>query len=83
MLSENALEALASLMEGVEAMGTWPSQVRLITMPLLSKAKSGHRVIGILLAVQRLWAKARRKAAVDWEQQTFRSYFAGPQGIAR
>ncbi len=47
LLSDEALEALADIYEAAEALGSWPNQLSLITMPALSKPDGGYRLIGI------------------------------------
>ena len=74
------MDALAGILDCVESMGTWPTQIRLITMPLLPKPKGGVRTIGMMPAVQRLWAKARRCEATEWEDRNQRKYFAAATG---
>ena len=49
-------------------------------MPLLPKAKGGYRTIGVMLAIQRLWSRARRIEADEWEHRNFRAYFAAGSG---
>ena len=80
LLGDEALETLASILGVVEEHGSWPSQTRLVVMPLLPKAKGGFRTIGLLPAIQRLWAKARRVEAEEWEQRFVRPYFAAGNG---
>ena len=52
LLGDDALGTLASIFGVVEAHGTWPTQTRLVVMPLLPKAKGGFRTIGFLPAIQ-------------------------------
>ena len=82
MLSEEALSALAAICRIVEQQGTWLTQVRLIMMPLLPMAKGGFRTIGVIPVVQRLWARARRVEADEWERQHHRAYFAAGSGCS-
>ncbi len=76
LLSDGALEALADIYEAAEALGSWPSQLSLITMPALPKPDGGYRLIGIFTAAYRVWARARRPLADQWESTHDRPYFA-------
>ncbi len=80
LLSDAALAALGAILEAVELLGAWPSQVDLVVMPLLPKPKGGYRPIGLLAGIYRLWSKARRAVADDWEAQHQRPYFAASAG---
>ena len=80
ILGTEAMSALAEILNCVEQVGSWPSQIRTTTMPLLPKAKSGFRVIGIIPSVVRLWAKARREVADRWEAASDRPFFAAARG---
>ncbi len=80
LLSDAALDSLAAILEMVEILGAWPSQVDLVVMPLLPKPRGGYRPIGLLPGIYRLWAKARRAEADRWEAANPRSYFAAASG---
>ncbi len=76
LLSNAALESLAVIYETAERLGSWPSQVELITLPTIPKPSGGCRLIGIFAAICRVWSKARRDIASDWELRNDRGYFA-------
>ncbi len=76
LLSDAALEALSDVYEAAEALGSWPNQLNLITMPALPKPDGGYRLIGIFTAAYRVWARARRPLADQWESAHDRPYFA-------
>ncbi len=80
MLSDGALEALGGLLEVCELVGTFPRQARLVVTPLLEKPKGGFRPIAIYVSLYRLWAKARRSVAADWEAAHPRSFFSAARG---
>ncbi len=80
MLSEEGLNALAVILEVVEATSRWPSQLGVVTTPMLPKPKGGHRLIGKLTGLYRLWAKARRPHAEAWESANDRPYLAAAAG---
>ncbi len=67
-------------MEVAETGGIWPSQISLVTTPMLPKPKGGFRVIGLMPALYRVWAKARRTTAEEWEKRFQRGYFAAAPG---
>ena len=79
-LSEGLLDALAALFTAMERTGTGPSAIRLLMMVFLPKPTGGHRPIGLLVGLLRLWGKARRALCDEWELERDRPYFAGCQG---
>ncbi len=80
LLSDGGLEALAMLLEAVERTSRWPAQTSLVTSPMIEKARGGHRLIGKLTALYRVWAKARRHYAEEWESAHERPFFATASG---
>ncbi len=80
MLSDEALTVTGALLEACELLSTFPSQVRLVTTPLLEKPKGGHRPIAVYPSIYRLWAKARRTVTQGWEARHPRSYFSAAAG---
>ncbi len=76
MLCAPALETLGVLFQAMEAASLWPSQVHLVTMPALPKPLGGFRLIGIFAAIYRIWSKARRPEAQEWEEAHDRPFFA-------
>ncbi len=80
LLTDGALEALADLYEAAEALGAWPTQIALLTMPALPKPAGGYRLIGIFAATYRLWSRARRPIADRWEADNERPYLAAGTG---
>ncbi len=80
VLSDESLATLSLLYAAVEAGAMWPRQVALIVASLLPKASGGHRPIGIAPAVYRLWSKARRAEADEWEARHPRAFFSACRG---
>ncbi len=80
MISDEGLSALGVLLEVVEVTSRWPSQLGVVTTPMLPKPKGGHRLIGKLTGLYRLWAKARRCHAEAWEAANDRPYLAASSG---
>ncbi len=76
LLGDEPLHALADLYEAAESLGSWPDQMSLVTMPALPKPGGGYRLIGIFAATYRIWARARRPLADEWESRNERAYFA-------
>ncbi len=74
------MESFLDVYEAAESLGSWPSQIELITMPALPKPAGGYRLIGIFAGAYRVWAKARRPWADDWERRHERKYFASGSG---
>ncbi len=79
-LSDDALGTLATLLLACETAGRWPRQINLVVTALIPKPKGGFRPIGVLPAVYRLWAKARRDLTDPWEAQYSRAYLASAKG---
>ncbi len=80
LLSDQALEVTGALLEACELLSTFPSQVRLVSTPLLDKPKGGHRPVSIYPALYRLWTKARRGVTQDWEHRHLRPFFSAAAG---
>ena len=77
---DEGLDVLAIIFTVAEQSGIWPSQLRAVTMPLIPKPKGGFRPIGLLLGAYRLWAKARRTEADQWERRNPRAFFSAAAG---
>ncbi len=80
LVSGSGLEALAVILETVEMASRWPTQVAIVTTPMLGKPRGGHRLIGKLAALYRVWSKARRPHADRWEAAHDRPFFASAAG---
>jgi hypothetical protein len=80
LVSDEGLSILAIVLEIVETVSRWPSQLGVVTTPMLAKPSGGHRLIGKMTGLYRLWAKARRPHAVAWEEANDRPYFAAAAG---
>ncbi len=81
LVGDEGLEVLATLLAAIESSAKWPTEISLTTMPLIGKPKGGHRAIGKLAALHRVWAKARRPLAAAWEAEHDRPYFAAAAGV--
>ncbi len=81
LVSDQGLSTLSTLLAAVEKSAMWPTQVALTTMPLIGKPRGGHRTIGKLSALYRIWAKARRPLAAEWEVKNDRPFFAAAAGV--
>ena len=79
-LDDEGLEALSLIYRAIERRGSWPSQVAAVAMPLIPKPSGGHRPIGLMSGIYRLWAKARRPEAEKWERANPRAFFAAEGG---
>ncbi len=80
-VSDGGLRALAIIFEVIERSSRWPSQISLVTTPMIGKPKGGHRLVGKLSGAYRVWSKARRPFAEDWEARNDRPFFAAASGI--
>ena len=66
-LPKQGLECLAKVLQLVEAGRAWPNSIRNINLIRIIKDSGGHRLIGILSSLYRVWGKVRRPACVEWE----------------
>ncbi len=82
LLCKEGRQAVAAIWEAMELLGDLPRQLKLVTMPLLAKPQGGYRAIGMMAALYRVWAKARRIEATAWEQAHARSYWSADRGNA-
>ncbi len=80
LLSDEALETLADILLVVEYLGHLPGQLRFTVMPLIAKARGGHRAIASLVSLYRLWSRLRREEARKWEAAHDRPYLAAGKG---
>ncbi len=80
LLCDKSLAVLGTILEACELLGNLPKQARLVVTPLLEKPKGGFRPVAIYVSLYRLWAKARRGAAADWEATHARPYFSSAKG---
>ncbi len=80
LLADEGLATLSVLLETVERTSRWPSQTAVVTTPMIGKPKGGHRLVGKLAALYRVWAKARRPHADKWEAENNRPFFAAAAG---
>ncbi len=80
LVSDDGLDALAVLLEAIERSSRWPTQTALVTTPMIGKPRGGHRLVGKLAALYRVWAKARRPVADAWEAEHDQSFFAAAAG---
>jgi hypothetical protein len=80
LIGDEGLGVLATLLAAVEVAAKWPTQTSLVSMPLIGKPKGGHRAIGKLSALYRVWAKTRRPIAAAWEARHDRPYLAAAAG---
>ncbi len=58
-LSSGAKEGLAQLLNVIESSGRWPAMLRGTVAVALSKKGGGSRLIGIILAIYRIWSRVR------------------------
>ena len=63
-----------------EREGRWPRQVGIVVVVLLPKPDGGFRPIGLLPHLPRIWMRARRDEAKQWEVQCDRPYLYAGSG---
>ena len=83
-LSDEALRQLISLYKRAEDEGRWPEQWKLAIMIMIPKAKHGtYRLIALLCAPYRAWAKQAGQAVSRWMYSFNREWLAfGPEKAA-
>ncbi len=81
LVHDDGLDALSKLLAAIEVAGRWPTQMKLTTMTLIEKRQGGHRAIGKMPSLYRLWSKARRPYAAEWEAANERPFFAASAGV--
>ncbi len=79
-LSDASLQVLADIILIIEYLGHLPRQLRFTVMPMIAKARGGHRAIASLVGLYRLWTRLRREEARKWEAANDRPYFAAGKG---
>ena len=70
-LPESARAEFAELLHRLEVLGCWPEQLRATLIKLIPKAKGGKRPIGLLVALIRLWERARVLEVRQWKATAF------------
>ncbi len=86
LLSDIALDIVSDFILILELTGALPPQLRLTTMPLIPKARGGHRAIAAFPSLYRLWSRVRRDIVRQWEAMNDRAFVAagtgrGPQDV--
>ncbi len=79
-LPRRLLVRLALLLMTAEVNGCWPEAILLNIIVLLRKPEGGYRPIGLMPTLIRLWSRARRSMALEWEQRHARQYFYAGAG---
>ncbi len=80
LLSDAALGIVADIFAIMEATGRLPMQLALVEMPMIEKAKGGHRAVATLVSLYRIWAKVRKPLLTEWELRNDRPYLAAGKG---
>ena len=79
LLSDNGLEALLDVIEVVEKNGCMPSSFYNYLL-LLLQATGGHRLIGNLPSLFRVWGYLRREQIHQWQLGHDRDYAWSSKG---
>ena len=78
-LDDVVLLALLRILFLCECSGQWPCFTSMVIIALLPKPAGGLRPIGLFPWLPKVWAKARRNLALEWENRVTRPYlYAGP-----
>ena len=77
-LPNNILFQWMALMLNCEREGRWPQDVGVVVVVLLPKNDGGFRPIGLLPHLPRVWMRARREEAKEWEAKSDKPFlYAG------
>ena len=68
-----AKESLATLLNMVEACGSWPTHILANTIILMGKPTGGSRPIALMPMLYRIWTKARKKQIQEWDSEECRT----------
>ena len=79
-LPTGLLQWLCRILTNAERLGSWEAAIGLVLVVLIPKGEGGLRPIGLLPTLIRIWSKARRQVARDWEEKEWRGYLYGGKG---
>ncbi len=82
LLCDDALRVVGDMFVVFELVGALPKQLRLLAMPMIPKARKGHRAIAAFVSFYRLWAKVRKPYVDAWQAANDRPYLAAGKGRA-
>ena len=68
-LRQTTLEWLAKVLYHFEITGRWPELIDVVVIALLPKSDGGLRPIGLMRFLIRIWTRARKEVAMQWERQ--------------
>ncbi len=80
LVSDEGLGVLSDLVVVMELVGRPPPQTEALVLPLIGKARGGHRVVTTATSLYRLWGRLRREYSQRWEAANDRPYFAAGKG---
>ncbi len=73
-LGDMACESLIALLTLIETLLVWPGATREIVFARIPKEGGGHRLIGLMTSLYRVWTKLRRPYCTKWEGDHARSW---------
>ena len=79
-MGDTGLTCVALFLAFFEATCLAPEQIQLVVAFLLAKARGGFRAINLFASLYRLWVRARRGIAKQWEAAHPRPYYAFGSG---
>ena len=79
-LPDDVLRQWMALLLKCEREGRWPQLVGIVVVVLLPKPDGGSRPIGLLPHLPRVWMRARRDEAKQWEVQCDRPFLYAGSG---
>ena len=79
-LSNESLDALATILTTIEHNGDWPDFTKLVMTVLLPKSDGGLRPIGLFPTLYRVWMRCRRPTIKQWRKSNDREFRYGGAG---
>ncbi len=79
-LCDDGCSCLLALLRAIEMALMWPADVRQIVFARIPKEAGGHRLIGLLTSLYRVWAKLRRPLCQKWEDGYCRGWDYASKG---
>ena len=73
MLSSELLGAFVQLLNSLERLRVWPTQLSASLIALIPKSSGRTRPIGLLASLVRLWERVRKPCVAEWRKSVERA----------
>ncbi len=83
LLTDDSLDVLADMVLVIEYLGYLPQQLQFAVMPLIGKARGGHRAIASLVSLFRLWTHCGGRRLGGGRPRTIAPTSRRARGVAR